>query len=258
MTHMDGGFDRSEAFQSLALSNYGHFTTMRAEDGRVRGFSMHLERLAADCRMLFSAELSPDEVRHLVRRELARHEGTCVIRVTVSDPAFALTRPGAPAAPAVLVTCRPAGPPPSPARVHAVRYCRDLPSVKHTGLFGPFWQRGIAQRAGFDDALFVGQDGNIAEGPTWNAGFYDGQNVIWPRAAVLPGVTMRLLTRAHGQTLTAPVGLRDVRDMHAAFATNSATGVYAITAIDDVSFPADHPVIALLRDKYESVPPEQV
>ena len=36
------------AIESLALTNYGHFTTMRVEDGRVRGLGMHLDRLVSE------------------------------------------------------------------------------------------------------------------------------------------------------------------------------------------------------------------
>lgn len=39
--------------------------------------------------------------------------------------------------------------------------------------------------------LFVGRDGCVSEGSTWNVGFVDQDGtVVWPRADVLPGVTM--------------------------------------------------------------------
>lgn len=56
----------------LALTNYGHFTTMLVDDNRVRGLSLHLDRLARDCRELFDTTLELDRVRDLVRHALTR------------------------------------------------------------------------------------------------------------------------------------------------------------------------------------------
>lgn len=45
--------------------------------------------------------------------------------------------------------------------------------------------RGTAQRAGFGDALFVGRDGLVSEGGTWNVAFIDGNGtVVGPQAPV--------------------------------------------------------------------------
>jgi len=53
----------------------------------------------------------------------------------------------------------------------AVRYDRDLSAVKHVGLFGTVYHRRQAQRAGFDDVLFLAADSRITEGATWNSAF---------------------------------------------------------------------------------------
>jgi hypothetical protein len=50
----------------LALTNYGHFTSMLVQDFRVRGLSLHMERLTRDCRQLFDVDLDTDAVRHYV------------------------------------------------------------------------------------------------------------------------------------------------------------------------------------------------
>ena len=42
-----------DQIKALALINYGHFTSMRVDDQRVRGLSLHLERLMRDCRRVF-------------------------------------------------------------------------------------------------------------------------------------------------------------------------------------------------------------
>lgn len=259
MAEINGAPATPEELQTLALVNYGHFTSMRVDDHRARGISLHLERLVSDCREMFGTELDSDRVRHFVRNAAAEREGSFVVRVTIFDPNLQLGNPGAAAEPHVLVSIRDAGPwPPSPLRVQSATYVRDLVRIKHVGLLGQLWHRRAAQRNGFDDAVFVDEASVISEGATWNIGFFDGERVVWPDVPVLPGVTMRLLDDAHGSSATARVNLDDVGRMHAAFATNTTVGVRPITAIDNQKFPADHEIFTTLRKEYESIPAERI
>lgn len=259
MAELNGEPVAPDELRALAMVNYGHFTSMRVDDQHIRGFSHHLERLVRDSRLLFGAELDRDQIRTWVRQAIAGRDGVFVTRVTVFDPHLPIGRPSAPATPQVLVTTRevPSGPV-EPWRVRSATYTRDLPEVKHIGLFGALWHRRNAQLAEFDDALFADADGYISEGPTWNVAFYDGEQVIWPNAEVLPGVTMRLLQQVHEHTTLAPVRLQDLPQMQAAFATNTTIGVRAITAIDHVEFPGDHPILDTLRKEYEEIPAESL
>ncbi|MFV2179888.1 aminotransferase class IV family protein [Actinomadura sp. LOL_016] len=259
MAELNGAPVTPEQLQVLALVNYGHFTSMRVDEQEIRGLSHHLERLVRDCRVLFATELDRDRVRALVAQAIAGRDGSFVVRVTVFDPALELGRPGIKAEPQVLVTTRPAGPlPPAPMRVQTASYVRDLPEVKHVGLFGALRHRRNAQLDGFDDALFLDAESYVSEGATWNIGFYDGEQVIWPNAEVLPGVTMRLLQQVHDRTSLAPVNVSDLPRMQAAFATNTSIGVRAITAINDVELPAEHPILDDLRKEYGEIPGESL
>jgi len=85
----------------LALTNYGHFTSMLVQDFVLRGLSLHLERLTRDCRQLFDVELDTDAVRHHVRHALAGNPGPVMVRVTVYDPALDLGTIGSDAEPSV-------------------------------------------------------------------------------------------------------------------------------------------------------------
>ncbi|GAA2468264.1 aminotransferase class IV family protein [Streptomyces macrosporus] len=248
----------NDALQALALTNYGHFTSMRVEQGRVRGLSLHLDRLVRDCRAVFDTRLDPDRVREHIRRT-APLDGTSVVRVTVFDPALGPGHIDRDAHPHVLVTTSPAGAAPAtPLRVRSVAYTRDMPEVKNVGLFGSLRHRREARRAGFDDVLFVDGRGRVCEGGTWNIGFVKGDRVVWPEADCLVGVTMRLLQRLHEDSVTAPVTLADAAGFDAAFATNAVVGVRPVGALDDLSFPATHPLIDGLRDRYTALPGEPI
>jgi branched-subunit amino acid aminotransferase/4-amino-4-deoxychorismate lyase len=255
MAELSGNPVSVDQLQTLALVNYGHFTSLRVEpDGGVRGLALHLERLSRDCRALFDTELDLDEVRHLIRRAVG--DSPVVVRVTVFDPDLALAHPGSEAKPRILVTSRSAVPQPQPPmRVRSAHYERDLPLIKHVGLLGQLYQRRRAQVASFDDVVFVDRQGCISEGGTWNIGFFDGERVVWPQAEYLPGVTAALLDKAHnGPIATGPVTVADLPSMEAAFATNAAIGVRAIQAIDDHTWPTDHPILDTLRSEYADTP----
>ena len=245
---------------ALALINYGHYTSMRVDDQRVCGLSLHLERLMRDCRRVFDTDLDPDRVRYLIRHALAGISRSIVVRVTVFDPALELRHPGADAEPHILITTRPAAQTPLPAlRLQSIPYRREMPDVKHVGLFGTLRHRRIAQRNGFDDALFTDADTVISEAATSNIGFIDGDRIVWPQADVLTGVTMRLINQIRGgHVLTAPISLGQLTDVDAVFATNAATGVRPISAIDGFPCSDENPTLALLRKQYASLPTERL
>lgn len=256
MAELNGRPVGPDALLALALTNYGHFTTMRVENRRVRGLGLHMQRLVRDCRSVFGAELDPERVLGHVRGAVGDLDGSVVVRVTVFDPAIDLGHPATAAEPGILVTVRPApGLPLPPMRVRTVRHRREVPAVKHTGLFGLLHARREAQLDGYDDALFVGPDAQVSEGGTWNVGFVDDDGVVWPDAEVLPGVTAALLRQCAGGR-TAPVTLADAGGMRAAFAANAAIGVRAVACIDDIALDTGHPLLARLREAYSALPGE--
>jgi branched-subunit amino acid aminotransferase/4-amino-4-deoxychorismate lyase len=259
MAELNGSPVSAEALQALGLVNYGHFTSMRVDNEHVRGLSQHLDRLVRDCAVLFDADLDRERIREFIRHAATGRHGSFIVRVTVFDPKLPLSHPGATAEPSVLITTRSAiAWPPSAMRVQAVSYCREVPEVKHVGLFGALWARRNSQRCGYDDALFIDGASFVSEGPTWNVGFFDGDRVIWPNAAVLPGITMKLLKQVHEHSISAPVSIRDVADMQAAFATNTSVGVRAISAVDNVQLTDDHPILDTLRKEYGEIRAERI
>lgn len=257
MAELNGKPVTLDELESLALTNYGHFTSMRVEDGTVRGLSLHLDRLVRDCRVVFGVELDRERTLSYIRKAADGITGVAGLRVTIFDPGIDMGRPRDAQDPHVLVNLRPAGalsPPPLTAKFFA--FTRDSAEVKHIGLHSQLRIRREAQLAGFDDAAFVEPDGRISEGGTWNLGFVDQDGtVIWPDAPVLPGTTMLLLQNLDvPKQVTAPVRLADVPSMVAAFATNTTIGVRPVSALDDVQFSHDHPVLDVLRAGYAGIP----
>ncbi len=257
MVTLNGKPVSAEDVLPLALTNLGHFTSMRVDESGIRGLALHLERLVRDCKVIWGADLDTGCVRDYVRRAVEGQSRPCVVRVTVYDPKTDMGRPADADEPKILVSVRGAGAmPPAPLRAMSVPYERDLPEVKHVGLLGALRARRTAQLAGYGDALFVGRDGLVSEGGTWNVGFVDQNGtIVWPQAPVLPGVTMALLQQIAEHRI-ATVTLEQAKGMAAAFATNTSIGVRPLAAIDEAEFPTDDPVLCQLQAAYLLVPGE--
>ncbi|MGH3611731.1 MAG: aminotransferase class IV [Pseudonocardia sp.] len=259
MSTLDGASVSAADLQTLANTNYGHYTSMRVTGREIRGLSHHLTRLLRDSKIVFGATLDPDRIwRHIVGT-VAEMNGDYSLRVTAFDPDIDLGRPSAAHAPRVLITTRPVGSLPAPPLRAQIRtHQRDLPAVKHIGIFGALHERRAAQIDGFDDVVFSTNEGFISEGATWNVGFFDGENVVWPDADILPGVTMTLLRQVHEKTIVRPVKTSELRDMKAAFATNATVGVQPIIQLGGARFAKNHLIFRTLRSEYLEIPPEVI
>lgn len=259
MVTLDGTPVAVDDLLPLALTNLGHFTSMRVDTDGIRGLTLHMERLVRDCKTVWGADLDTDRVRTYVRQALEGRSRPCTARVTIYDPTVDMGHPADADQPHIMVSVRDAGAmPPEPLRAMSVPYERDLPEVKHVGLFGALHARRTAQLAGFGDALFIGRDGYVSEGGTWNVGFVDQDGtIVWPQALVLPGVTMTLLQR-HAEHRVATVTVEQAKGMAAAFGTNTSIGVRPLSAIDETNFPTAHPVLSQLQQTYLSIPGEKL
>lgn len=242
----------AQALAAAALVNYGHFTSFRCVEGAVRGLDLHLQRLQEGTRALFGSELDLARVRAEARRafEQAGHADAW-LRLTVFSRAFDFRAPLRTVAPDLLVSASAAsdwvGP---PLRVQTVRFRRHRPELKHVGTFALFDLRRQAVAAGWDDAVFVDDDGTMIEGSTWNLGLWDGQGFTWPAGPALRGTEERLIQQGLAALGVAqqvrPVGLAELAGFTAAFACN-ARGVLAISQIDGHALAGEGGWEALLR-----------
>ncbi|WP_243720263.1 aminotransferase class IV family protein [Luteimonas aestuarii] len=259
MAFLDGQPAGADDLRALALSNYGHFTSMQVRARAVRGFDLHLQRLVSATRELFDAALDPARVRAAI---IAALDGNGMddasARVTIYSRAFDHAHPDRPQAVDVLVSLSP--PREATDRAAWVRsypFQRPLPQVKHVGTFPLFQLRRQAKRDGYDDALFVDAKGLVSEGSIWNVGFWDGAQVIWPRADALRGTTEKLLQAGLAEAGVVQrherVEARALAGFKAAFACN-ASGVWPISGIDDTALRPDADLMQCLRQALATAP----
>lgn len=259
----------------------GHFTTMQLRRGRVQGRDLHLARLVAASHALYGVVPDTSALRAKVRRALldaGMQEGDCTLRVRIRAQAFAsandgLLEGGGEGAPADggSPAARPATPlligidiepprlpPAQPLRVRTHAGVRACAGIKHLAWDVQFEARRAAQAAGFDDALLVDADGDIAEGTFWNLVLLHGEGLVRPDGPALPGVTEQLLESAldvaGGPAMgRQPVRVADIGRFRAAWAINS-TGIQDIASIDGHRFPGDADTGDLLRSLLAACP----
>jgi branched-subunit amino acid aminotransferase/4-amino-4-deoxychorismate lyase len=243
----------------LRATSYGHFTSMQVRDGRVRGLDLHLERLDRSSLELFGHGVAHERSRSYLRAALDRADsGDLSIRVNAFSREGAKVRDGIPVKPELLVTLtNPVESSSEPPRLRAVQHERTLPHVKHTGTFDLVHHWRQARLAGYDDALFVDRSGNVSEASIWNICFVTQGRVVWPAAAVLPGITMLILQAGLAATgvptEVLPVPLSDVGSYDAAYLTNSIDPALPVAAIDTTRYAADPATAALLHKAHEAI-----
>lgn len=248
---IDGLPARSEDLAHQALVNYGAYTSFRVEDGAVRGLDLHLARLGQAAVELFGESPGEAEFRRLMALAVESRDA-CWMRVSLFSPEIGHRNPSFVGRPRVMTVVSPPPPPLAAAmRVTAVSYHRETPHLKHVATYGLTRLRRTARAAGFDDALLVNEQGHVSEGVTWNIGFIQDGDVVWPQAPMLAGVTQVLISRglaAQGlSSQTRPVHVSELRGFDGAFLCNSATPVCPVTAVDDASFESSADVLDRLE-----------
>ncbi len=253
---VDGAPATLDDLTSLSLVNYGAYTSFRVDQGGVRGLDLHLARLEAEAVELFGEPVGETRLRELLRAAVAGRK-SCWLRVSLFAPEIGPRTPDWTGRPRVVIA---SSPPPAPlaetVRLQVQTYVREAPHLKHVATFGLIRARRLARIAGFDDALFADEAGQISEGSLWNIGFLSGSEVVWPQAPMLAGVAQALVHRAlehAGFTgRTVPVSVDGLHRFDGAFLCNSATPACAVSAIDQQIFPTDPALIARLRSAWAS------
>lgn len=242
----------------MAAVNYGAVTSFGYAHGGVRGLDMHMERLAASCRELFSCAFDKAKTSSLIAQAVEDVDEAWV-RVTLTSPDLSIRAPERANDVSIGVWVSPAASGLSDdQKIKSVSHRRELPQLKHLGMTGIIHARRQARLAGFDDALLLGEVGMVLEGTLWNVGFIRGDAVVWPDGPLLDGVTRRLISsglaeQGIGQS-TAVITLSDLHRFDGAFACNASTPAASIAQIDDHVFAGNPQMIQRLRDAWYSEP----
>ncbi|HEY8722021.1 aminotransferase class IV family protein [Pengzhenrongella sp.] len=255
ITHLNGSPATAEHLAPMAFAGYAHFTAMQVRDHSVRGLDLHLARLRRASDELFG--------RHLPDAQLGKYLRTALDAAgpDVSLRCYLTSRPGefAPGGGAVdldvlIRVADSAEPPAGPLALDVVRHERHLPHIKHVGETAKTRYLRAAKTRGFDDAAFEDRSGRLSEATIWNLAFWDGESVIWPRADLLTGVTMQILTRqlrVRGiPQRTCEIRTSELTDQLAAVVMNSWTPAIPLARLGDHRLAQEPAFARLLHDAY--------
>jgi len=125
----------------------------------------------------------------------------------------------------------------------------------------PMVAKWLARRAGYDEVLLADDDGYVAEGPTTNVFWVDGQGVLHtpPELKVLLGITrLSILELAKHDGIDADQARVRPEELMAAsevFVTGTTAGVWPVHAIDGQTIGTGEPgpVTLRLRERFEQV-----
>ena len=192
-----------------------------------RCLDLHLARLRAGSQALYGQALPDEEVQARLRAAIQAGPPDLSLTATVYSPPANSPSPvparAAPAGPHRAAVNGPAG----PLSLALVEHERMLPGVKHVGEVAKTYLLREAASQGHDDAAFVDRRGRLSEATIWNLAFWDGEYVVWPRAAMLGG-TMMGIVRRQLDRLGAPqreqeLKAEDLRALKGAVVMNSWT-----------------------------------
>lgn len=250
----------ADDLRHLVQTNYGHFTSFRVVNGGVRGLDLHLDRLQEATRELFGTELDRERIRACLRSAVGDDGGELSVRINVFSRSLDREYIDRPVDADLLVIAAPAPPrETAPLRVKSFIYQRELATIKHVGTFPLFHYRRLSRQAGFDDAVFVDENGRISEGSIWNIGFVDHEDVVaWPDGPQLDGVGMQLLklglAKQAMRSLVQTIHLSDLAKFRAAFFTNANVPMRPIAMIDGYRFDIDAELQEKLTRCHDSQP----
>ena len=100
----------------------------------------------------------------------------------------------------------------------------------------------------------------MSEATIWNLAFWDGETVLWPRADILPGVTMQVLARRladHGiPQQTREITEADLSEELSAVVMNSWTPGIAVSCLGDRDLSRDTALTEILHRVYATEVPQ--
>lgn len=238
---------------------FSHYTTMQVRQAAVRGLTLHLARLEHATQHLFNTTLDVPLLRSQMRTALAESASPdAALRITIGASNFTARSMEYPAKIEVLTLVDPpATAPKKSTRLKSFQHERYLPQIKHSGTFDLFDLRRRALADGYDDALLTTPSGHLAEGATFNIGFFSGEQVLWPLAPQLEGTTMQLLKQGvealGGENIVSSITLDSVRMLDGGFCCHSG-GIWPIHAIDEMALPLNENCLTRLHEIWEAIP----
>ncbi len=225
------------------LYGAGLFETIKVEKGNpVRGF-LHMNRLFFSGQALnIDIPFNRDEIEEMLGATAQKNNiGLGALRLTLTagsgqvQPAIFIAPRELPYSEASFAKGIKAG-------VSKIRKNKDSILIKHKTInyFENFIARNHALKHGWNEALFLNQEGNITEGSTSNIFIIRKDSLITPGidSGLLPGIIRGLiisnLSKSNNSVEVRNISYEELVSAQEVFATNSLMGIMPIVSIDNI------------------------
>jgi branched-chain amino acid aminotransferase/4-amino-4-deoxychorismate lyase len=221
----------------------GLFETVLAEDGTLRLWDEHLERLVRGCATLGLPAPDREALERAAQEALADVGllgGRAAVRLswTAGSGGRGLDRPATPE-PRLIVQAAPAPLPSAPARLATVSIRRNATSptsrLKTLAYLDPVMARREAILAGADEALMLDTHERVACAGAANVFWLAGGVLYTPAldCGVLDGIIRgRVIATSRYEVVETRAGRAALDDAEAIFLTNSLIGVRPVSSLD--------------------------
>jgi branched-chain amino acid aminotransferase group I len=237
------------------LYGYGLFETMRAYNGRIFRLDSHLTRLRCSAESIglthsiLTTEDGKQSLKAACMSTLEANElKDARIRLTVSAGEGDMTpNTGSCPNPTILITAQSLTPlPPEKYEMGfkaAISFLRrnsqsPLSRLKSTCYMENVLARTAARAAGYDEAIFLNEQGYLAEGSTTNVFLVSHGELITPcfESGVLPGITrdavLEIARTSHIKATERWVELNELTEAGEAFLTNSILELVPLASVE--------------------------
>ncbi|TQF70330.1 aminotransferase class IV family protein [Pseudoalteromonas luteoviolacea] len=248
---------------SLAFSGFAHFTALQVRNKMVKGLDLHLGRLSKASLELYNHAHTNDMICSFIRAAIDNGPADQSLTVTIYSPHGEFTSDSMNAEPHVMVrTAKPENGPLGPLRLSAIQHERPFADIKHVGEIGKTYYLHQAIKQGFDDAIFIDNNGHLSEGTIWNLAFWDGDSVIWPKAHMLKGTMMAILQRQLNKLnisqRSEAITLDRLKEFQGAALMNSWTPGIEVSEIMSTPFQQSQQLVSILHHALKQEPAERV
>lgn len=248
--------------ERVAFAGFAHFTAMQMRGSSVRGLALHLARLRNASDTMFGTHLDDDVVSTHLRQAVAAGPDDASVTVYIASRPGEFEAADAPTLETFVRISDPADPPVGPVSLDVTPHLRDLPEIKHVGEVGKTLHLRRARARGFDDALFVDGEQFVSEATIWNIVFWDGSKILWPRAAILDGITQQIARQQISlvgiQQESLPVPVAHISPQWSAAIMNSWSPGIPVSRIGNVNLSEGTPLLEILHQAHAADEPQSL
>jgi 4-amino-4-deoxychorismate lyase len=240
----------------------GLFETFRWKSKIPAYYERHIERMREGARLLGLPFPKEDEIRNDIEKTLG-DSGISDAYVKIGllsrgSPVFDKRPSGG----SLLIVVRPYQPPKESLNARVSSYRRNSNSpilrIKSLNYLENILAKREALASGYDEAIFLNERDELAEGTVTNIFFIKGKVVYTPSigcgllAGIVRGVVFESSYEFGFELRAGRHRLEELKDSEGVFLTNSLIGAVGLSSIDEINLPCDCGVFYKLKERVKT------